>query len=252
MNKSKFWLTILSVSILLSSCALAPNATGRGVDSAVEQKMGMAAAPAEAPRVEMAEEAYYDESESGSSSFEATAPDTERIVIKNANLTVVVVDPSTALDAIGNMAEEMGGFIVYSNLYKTTTSQGKEFPTANITIRVPVSKLEEALEQIKDLVENPKIDILNEDISGQDVTSEVTDLESRLRNLEAAEKQLLKIMDNAKETEDVVNVFHELTSVREEIEVLQGQVKYYRESARLSAITVNLQAKAALEPISIG
>jgi len=84
------------------------------------------------------------------------------------------------------------------------------------------------------------------------VTSEVTDLESRLRNLRAAETQLLEIMENATESEDVIAIFRELTNVRGEIEVIEGQLKYYRESARLSAISVFLQAKAAIEPITIG
>jgi len=251
MNNNKLWLVILSISIMLSSCALAPNAIEGGMDYEAEQKMGLPMAAAEAPRMEIAEDVYEEEYTAGSS-FDSTVINAERIVIKNANLSIVVPEPLTAMESITEMAEEMGGFVVYSNMYKTTTSQGLEVPTANITVRVPIEKLDQALKQIKNLVDDPDIDILNEDISGQDVTSEVTDLESRLRNLEAAEEQLLKIMDNATETEDVIAVFRELTSVREEIEVIQGQVKYYRESAQLSALSVYLQAKAALEPITIG
>jgi len=59
-------------------------------------------------------------------------------------------------------------------------------------------------------------------------------------------------MENATDSEDVIAVFRELTNVREEIELLEGQLKYYRESARLSAISVYLQAKASIEPITIG
>jgi hypothetical protein len=150
------------------------------------------------------------------------------------------------------MAEGMGGFVVSSNLYKTTTRAGVEVPVANVTVRVPADRLEAALDQIKGMVDNPRVDILSEDVSGQDVTSEVTDLESRLRNLRAAETQLLEIMEMATESEDVIAIFRELTSVREQIEVTEGQIKYFRESARLSAIYVNLQAKEALEPITIG
>ena len=251
MEKNKLWLLIISMSIMLSSCALAANATEGGLDYAAEQKMGLPMTSAEAPRMEMAED-VFDEEYSADSSFDSTIVDAERIVIKNASLSIVVPDPSSAMESITEMSEGMGGFVVNSNMYKTTTSQGLEVPVANITVRVPIDKLDQALNQIKELVKDPEIDILNEDISGQDVTSEVTDLESRLRNLEAAEEQLLKIMDNATETEDVISVFRELTSVREEIEVIQGQVKYYRESAQLSAISVYLQAKAALEPITIG
>lgn len=251
MKKNKFWLLILSVSIMLSSCALASNASEASLDYETEQKMGLPMTSADAPRMEMAEDVFEGELSAGSS-FDATVVDSERIVIKNASVSIVVPDPSSAMESITDMAEDMGGFVVNLNMYKTTTSQGLEVPTANITVRVPAEKLDQALKQIKDLVEDSEIDILNEDISGQDVTSEVTDLESRLRNLEAAEEQLLTIMDNTTETEDVISVFRELTSVRGEIEVIQGQVKYYRESAQLSAISIYLQAKAALEPITIG
>jgi len=251
MKNSKLWLVILSVSIMLSSCALAPNAVEGSLDYESEQKMGLPMTAAEAPRIEMSEGAYEGDSSAGSS-FDSTSINVERIVIKNASLSIVVLDPSSAMQSIANTAEGMGGFVVNSNIYKTTTNQGLEVPIANITVRVPVEKLDQALIQIKALVDDPDIDILNEDISGQDVTSEVTDLESRLRNLEAAEEQLLKIMDDAYRTEDVIIVFRELTSVREEVEMIQGQIKYYRESAQLSAVSVYLQAKAAVEPITIG
>jgi len=251
MKNSKLWLVILSVSIMLSSCALAPNAVESSLDYEAEQKMGLPMTADEAPRMEMSEDVFEGGHPVGSS-FESTAINAERIVIKNASLSIVVPDPSSAMQSIVKMAEGTGGFVVNLNLSKTTTSHGLEVPIANITVRVPAEKLDQTLIQIKALVDDPDIDILNEDISGQDVTSEVTDLESRLRNLEAAEAQLLKIMDDAYQTEDVIIVFRELTSVRAEIEMIQGQIKYYRESAQLSAVSVYLQAKAAIEPITVG
>ena len=42
-------------------------------------------------------------------------------------------------------------------------------------------------------------------------------------------------MDSANRTEDVLNVFDQLTRVRGEIEVIKGQIQYFEESARLSA-----------------
>ncbi len=251
MKNSKLWLVILSVSIMLSSCALAPKAVESSLDYEAEQKMGLPMTAAEAPRMDMSENVYEGDSSAGFS-YESTEINAERIVIKNASLSIVVPDPSSAMQSIAKMAEGMGGFVVNLNIYKTTTSQGLEVPIANITVRVPAEKLDQTLIQIKALVDDPDIDVLNEDLSGQDVTSQVTDLESRLRNLEAAEEQLLKIMNDAYRTEDVIIVFRELTSVREEIEMIQGQIKYYRESAQLSAVSVYLQAKAAIEPITIG
>ena len=242
-KKALFAIAII-VSMLASCSALMPASSNRSSDGAAQD---MAVAPQAAP---MMEKAFAEES-APSSDFSSTEASAERIVIKNASLSIVVVDPVVSMDAISKLASGMGGFVVTSNLYKTTTSSGIEVPVANITIRVPVGQLDAALNQIKAMVEDKDVDILSEDVSGQDVTSEVTDLESRLRNLQAAETQLLEIMDNATETEDVISVFRELTSVRGEIEVIQGQIKYYRESANLSAINVNIQAKAAVEPITI-
>jgi hypothetical protein len=244
-------MAILTASLMLASCAMAPAAFRGEADYAVEEKAVMESMPAAAPMMEM-EEAYVEDSVAEGGFTSGTDIDANRIVIKNADISIAVAEPAKAMEAIGEMAEGMGGFIVYSNLYKTTTSSGLEVPNANITVRVPAEQLESALAQIKALVEDAEVDILSENVSGEDVTSQVTDLESRLRNLEAAETQLLEIMENATETEDVINVFRELTNVREEIEVIEGQIKYYRESARLSAVSVFLQAKAALEPITIG
>ena len=232
------------VSMLASCAALSPASSNRSSGSGAQD---MAVAPPASP--EMGK--VMSEEGAPSADFSASGVSAERIVIKNANLSIVVTDPVVSMEAIGKLATGMGGFVVTSNLYKTTTSTGIEVPVANVTIRVPVAQLDAALIQIKAMVIDKDVDILSENVSGQDVTSEVTDLESRLRNLQAAEAQLLEIMDNATLTEDVIAIFRELTTVRGEIEVIQGQIKYYRESASLSAINVNLQAKAAVEPITI-
>lgn len=233
---------------MLASCAMMP-ATSSLSKGAAEDRVVESFEMPMAPEMLEAAPAM---DESGGSAFDTSAQTAERIVIRNASLSIVVEDPTGAVTSITEMAEEMGGFVVSSNAYKTTTSSGLEVPNASITVRVPADQLEDALKQIKGLVGDAQVDILNEEVSGQDVTSEVTDLESRLRNLKAAEEQLLEIMENATESEDVIAIFRELTSVRGEIEVIEGQIKYYRESARLSAISVFLQAKAAIEPITIG
>jgi type III secretory pathway lipoprotein EscJ len=190
--------------------------------------------------------------ESVSKDIAQTSNAVERIVIKNASLSLAVTDPIASQQAIARMAEGMGGFVVSSNSYKTTNEEGREHPAADITVRVPADNLESALQQIKAMVPDAKTDILNENISGQDVTKEYTDTESRLNNLKAAESQLVKIMENAIKTEDVMSVFRELTNVREQIEVLQGQLNYYKDAARLSAISVHLEAKEAIKPITTG
>ncbi len=123
----------------------------------------------------------------------------------------------------------------------STATQG------TITVRVPADRLDEALQAIKADV----IEVRSENISGEDVTQQYVDLQSRLRNLEAAEEQLQEIMGSATTTEDVMMVFNQLVQVRGEIESVKGQMQYFEQSARLSAVTVELIADAAAQPLEI-
>ena len=81
------------------------------------------------------------------------------------------------------------------------------------------------------------------------MTAEYVDLQSRLKNFEAAEAQLNEILEKATETEDVVNIFNQLVYYREQIEVVKGQIKYYDEAAALSAINVRIIAEETVQPL---
>ncbi len=180
---------------------------------------------------------------------DTTSQAIERIVIKNASLTISVADPSKSMNTISKMADDMGGFVISANMYKETLNNGAEVPRASITVRVPAEKLSSALDQIR---AESKQEPISETANSQDVTNEYIDLQSRQKNLEAAEVDLTKIMDQAYKTEDVLAVYNQLVSIREQIEVIKGQIKYYSESAHFSAISVELIADAAVQPIEIG
>jgi hypothetical protein len=201
------------------------------VDRAVEEEMG---SPPSSPG--------FDGDES------TAAQAAERLVIKNADLSIVVPDPAASMDRISALAEEMEGFVVSANLVQDQID-GVEVPRASVTIRVPAERLDEALGLIE--AESDRLP-LNKNVTSQDVTAEYTDLQSRLRNLEAAEAQLREMLASATGTEDVLAVYQQLTQTREQIEVIKGQIQYYEQSARLSSISVGLMATAAVRPLTIG
>ena len=195
-----------------------------------------------------APELYEDKASSYDIADTTTQASAERMVIKNADLAIITEDPAQSMADIGKMAETMGGFVVESNLYQQTLSSGMQVPYASITVRVPAEKLDEALSQIK----AGAIEVESANISGQDVTSQYTDLQSQLRNLEAAETQLQAIMEEATDTEDVLNIFNQLVAVRGQIEVIKGQMQYYEQAASLSKISVSITADEAVQPIQLG
>jgi hypothetical protein len=164
----------------------------------------------------------------------------ERIVLKNAQISIVVADVEGRMKNIQVMAQQMGGYVVSSNLQQVYASNGAYVPESQVVIRVPAEKLDNALEEIKKDV----VEVKNETSSGEDVTA--------LKNLEAAEAQMEDIMKSATKTEDVVNIFNQLVAYREQIEVVKGQIKYYEEAAALSSITVTIIAEEKEQPIEIG
>lgn len=238
MNKNILLIFCLSLGLLVA-CARASSPAIAPVEPDFAEEGFYAEAPAAEPRT------MQDDS-----SIEIAPIDSgERIVIKNASLEIVVNSPDESMNKISQMAEQMGGFVVNANLYTTRLSDGQEVPRASITIRIPAERLDEAIAMIE--TESDRLP-LNKNIQSQDVTSEYTDLQSRLKNLEAAESQLMEIMASANKTEDVLDVFNELTRVREQIEIIKGQIKYFEESARLSAISVELIPNEVVQPITIG
>ena len=172
----------------------------------------------------------------------------ERIVIRNANLVIVVEDPSASASSITQLAEQMGGYVVSLNVYQSTYGDGIPATYGSITIRVPAERLDEALNEIKE----GTVEVRSENISGQDVTQEYTDLQSQLRNLEIAEEELREIMGSLTKAEDVLRVYENLRQVRQEIEIIKGRMQYFEQSARLSAISIELLPDIVSQPLQIG
>jgi len=189
----------------------------------------------------------------GSFEGDAEAASAERIVLKDANLRILVEDPASIISDIALMAERLGGFVVSSNVYTSYYYEAdKELPQGYIQVRVPAEDLNSAMSEIKGMTQDPKYDVTSESISGQDVTSQYTDLESRLRNLEDAQEQMQVFLDEAKSTEDVMMVYTQLKSINEEIEIIKGQLKYFDEASRLSSIYVEVMPKYEVTTIDVG
>ena len=238
----RFVLISVTAALILSACGAMASAPQRSYDyaepAAAPEMMFAAEEPMEAPASDSA-------SNAAGGGFEAAA--VERLVIQNADLSIVVIEPEAKMDEIGKMAESMGGFVVSKEVYQTYTSNNVKVPEGHITIRVPAEKLEEALDQIK----ADAVEVQNESRSGQDVTREYVDLKSRLKTHEQAAEQLSEILDQKTESEEVIEVFNQLVYHREQIEILKGQINYYEEAAALSAVSVRITAEETLQPLEI-
>ena len=172
------------------------------------------------------------------SAVQASTQANDRKIIRDANLTIETDSPTEGLRQITAIAENNGGFIVTSDLKQNDGgTQGRATQTVTVIARIPAIRFDTALAQIHSFGAR----VINEKVSGQDVSEEYLDLEARLRTKKALEAQFLEIMKQARKVTDALEVQSQLGEVRTEIERLEGRRRFLENQAALSTITTTLQ-----------
>ncbi len=172
-------------------------------------------------------------------------PEGTRRIIYTASLVLVVEDPETAAPMIAQLAAQLDGYIVSSNLYRVN---GRLRGT--LSLRVPQDRFEEALTRLRALA----VRVDQETRQTQDVTTEYVDLQARLTNLEATEEELRALLTEVRKrsqrASDVLEVYRELTRVREEIERIKGRIQMLDRLTSYATIEVTLVPYELREPIA--
>jgi hypothetical protein len=169
----------------------------------------------------------------------------ERLVIRNGSISMVVKDTRAAQQSIQQMVAEMaveGAFVVSSE--EQGGIEGGS-PYITMAIRVPATRFDEVMDRLAKMA----VDVRNRNESGQDVTEEYVDLQARLESLETARQRLLKIMEDARTTDELLKAEGQLTQREAEIESIKGRVQYLTQSARLSSIHIELQPYILSQPV---
>ena len=156
---------------------------------------------------------------------------TERIVIKNSNLSLLVKDVREAGDQILEFIKNKGGFMV-----TTSYNRPDESPFATITVRVPIDGLDASLDYFQSLA----IKVVSENLVGRDVTEEFTDIESRLTTLEKTKVKFESILEKATKVQKILTVQREIINLQRQIDSLKGQRKALEQNAKLTKVTIFL------------
>ena len=160
-----------------------------------------------------------------------TGAESGLLIIRTADLTVEVENYRAAADKVALVVKSAAGYITDS--YAATNEQQ---PTSgNFTIRVPVESFDRTIDRLAELGT-----VKSKKVTGEDVTGQVVDIESKLRNKRAEEQQYLRLMDKAKNVDETVTVSNQLYRVRGEIEQAEGRLKYLKSAAAMSTISLTL------------
>ena len=234
---------LLTGMLVLNACGGAP-AAPEDEFFYVEEAPAATEAPAEAMPEPQQDAAAESESvlKDGSvyeTGVENELPVTTHLIIKNADMRLLVEDSDIAISRITQAVGDSGGYIISSRVWNQTHLDGKNYKYATITMGVPVIAFERTLNRLRDL----SLEVLDETASGEDVTDQYVDLQSQLINLEATRERIKSFLDQAQTVEEALLINQQLSEIERQIEEIKGRINYLQDRSSFSTITVNLEPK---------
>ncbi len=175
---------------------------------------------------------------SGAPSTHAKAIANRGTIIKTAALGIKVKNVAESQQSVEGIANGNGGYVQNS---ARTDSVGTN-AEADITVRVPVQCFDIVIKAIRGLG-----DVISDSSSGNDVTSDIVDMDARMKVLRAEESDYMVLLGRARSTAQIIEIKDKLTEIREEIESIDGQRKSTKDLANYSTINVHLAAKGEPE-----
>ena len=192
--------------------------------------------------MDMEEKSLRDEDSAGGESEreESEAVPTNRMIIHRAELQLNVKNLENAQLTIEKKVSDYGGYIVESNVYR----ENEENVSGKITVRIPEKHFQSFLTD----AEGEAADILKRYVTGDDITEQYVDLESRVKSKRAVEERLLEFMGKAEKTEDLLKISSDLAKVQEEIELIVGKMKYFENQTSFSTVAIFMYENRVIVP----
>lgn len=170
---------------------------------------------------------------------------TDRKVMRTGALSVRVQSADATVDRVKGIAQGRDGFVTDISLYEG--ARGSK--SGSLTVSVPVDRFDEVITEIKKTASA----VMNETVTGNDVTEAYIDLSARLKNKYAEEQAYSDLLGKAQKMSDIIEITTALSTVRGDIESMEGQKRYYDSRTTMAMITVSLtEDVTAVAPVDAG
>lgn len=233
---------LVIVSLAISACGSSNGDDEAAVDSDMAFTGEAATSASGSQQAEESSGGSVTDSEteqSAGSDEQQAATNFDRLVIRNAQISLAVEDVGFAVGAVRDLALAKGGFVFSSN-----SNVEDERQYAQVTLKVPADQFDATM---NDLRNAPYVEqVQREESLTQDVSAEFVDNESRLAVLQETQSRFLALLEQAGTVDDILRLEYELQTVRSEIEQIQGRQNYLENATERSTIIVSLAPSGAL------
>jgi len=168
----------------------------------------------------------------------------KRMIIRSGTMSMEVDKYDDTEARVKQIVNSANGYI--TNSTSTLNTSGKKQGT--ITIRVASNKFDGLIDELSKAGK-----VMNQNISGKDVTEEYMDADARLKTQRELEARLLKLLaEKTASLTSVVEVEQKLAGVRENIERTEGRMRYLKDQASYSTLAVSIYEPSLLQTSSGG
>jgi hypothetical protein len=164
----------------------------------------------------------------------------QRRIIQTADISLVVEDFAAFEQRLAGLVPQSGGYVAESKVDRTQGYQR----TGRWIVRVPINKFDAFVDEVT-AAGVPE----SRQTHAQDVTAEFIDLQARLANKREIERRIVRLLDDRSgDIKDVIAVEAELGRVREEIERIEGRLKYLTHQTELTTVTITAREQKTYVP----
>jgi hypothetical protein len=168
----------------------------------------------------------------------ATTYDASRLIIRTGQASIEVDSLEPSMAQLRQIVRRSGGFIADASIQ----SGRNQIRSATLELKVPASRFDELTEELEPL---GKLQFVN--VSAEDASEEFVDLTARVANGRRLEDRLVELLRaRTGKLQHVLSVERELARVREEIERMEGRLRFLKTSAQLSTLSVSLYEPAPI------
>src|SRR2546426_133594 len=197
------------------------------------------AAQTEVPAQETRSEAMSYATEPSPAETPAAATANHKL-IRNATVQLEIVSFDDAVQKITAFASEEHGYVATTSSLKQANGKLR----GEVVVKVLPENLDRFLQKIRGLGE-----LKNQTLGSEDVTKAYFDTDARLKNARVMEQRLIEMLKTKTgKVSDLLQVEKELGRVREDIEKMQGELKYWDSQVQFATVTVSLAEKEMEEP----
>jgi len=158
-----------------------------------------------------------------------------RKLIRNAQVELEILSFDVAVQKITAFANEERGYVATTNSEKQANGKLR----GQVVVKVVPENLDRFVQKIHDLGE-----LKNQTLGTEDITKAYFDTDSRLKNARVMEQRLIDMLKKkSDDINDLLQVERELGRVREQIEQMQGELKYWDSQVQFATVTIQLTEK---------